>query len=378
MNLPSVSFFAGLVQGGAEKQAVETAKLLHAKGHQVVFYCYNLRKAFYHPEDIIKVVDLKDYHFPLPEIFDKVLSIFRLARIIRREQPDYLITYTTLLNVLNGLIGLLNQGNPRTVFIGSERNSVLRYSNSCLWTILCKLFYHGLAGLFTNNRPALDQLQTIIGLPQTRTQYLANLLDTDYFCKDPAITQDDSGFFTILVPARICDQKNQKILVPVAQLLKQRNRLVQFILAGQPESGYADEFRQNTIQGGVEESFLWLGQQTDIRLLYNRCRLTYLPSKYEGFSNSVMEALACEALVLGSDIPAFTEVIRHTSNGFITSVDDPTAIAVAIEQIMDLDMRQIESVQRHARETALCYGREQYYLKIQKMLKQWQKGGDRI
>ena len=40
MSLPSVSFFAGLVQGGAEKQAVETAKLLHVKGHEVVFYCY--------------------------------------------------------------------------------------------------------------------------------------------------------------------------------------------------------------------------------------------------------------------------------------------------------------------------------------------------
>jgi acetyl esterase/lipase len=77
--LPSVSFFAGLVQGGAEKQAVETAKLLHRKGHRVVFYNYNLQKAFYHPEQDIIVVDIKNYQSPFPEAVDKVLSIFRLA-----------------------------------------------------------------------------------------------------------------------------------------------------------------------------------------------------------------------------------------------------------------------------------------------------------
>ncbi|MDD2458688.1 MAG: hypothetical protein PHQ83_09315, partial [Eubacteriales bacterium] len=105
----SVSFFSGLVQGGAEKQAVETARLLHQKGHAVVFYTYDMTKAFYHPEQEIKVVDLKNHASPFPEPVDKVLSVFRLAWIIRREQPDFLVSYSTLLNVLNGLISLINR-----------------------------------------------------------------------------------------------------------------------------------------------------------------------------------------------------------------------------------------------------------------------------
>ncbi len=127
LSLPSISFFAGLVQGGAEMQAVESAKLLHEKGHDVVFYCYNLKAAFYHPENEIRVVDLKRDQTKWPESLDKIFSIFRLARHIRREQPDYLISFTTLLNILNGFVGLDQYWQPEdfAYWLGTQQRPAI-------------------------------------------------------------------------------------------------------------------------------------------------------------------------------------------------------------------------------------------------------------
>lgn len=363
-----ISFFAGLVQGGAEKQAVETAKLLHARGHDVTFYCYNLKKAFYHPEDIIRVFDLKHYDSIWPETLDKVFSIFRLARIIQREQPDFLITYTTLLNVLNGLIGLLNRQNRRTRFIGSERNSVLRYSKSLIWTWICRVFYHGLDGLYTNNSPALEQLRRIVGFAKNRSFLLPNLLDTDEFVPDPAATPLDPDHFTILIPARICDQKNQHILVPVAKLLSEQKIDVRFVLAGNPEEAYTQILKNQITANHLDSTFVFLGQHQHMRELYNRCDLTYLPSKFEGFSNSILEAMACEVLVMGSNIPAFTDVIQDAQTGFITDLNDPKQIAVKIQAIIGLSTTEKQTIRQQARASVLSYGREGYYQNLTRIL----------
>ena len=370
MENPSVSFFAGLVQGGAEKQAVETAKLLHQNGHAVIFYCYNLKKAFYHPENEIQVVDLKKYDFPLPEIFDKVFSIFRLAWIIRKKQPDFLISFTTLLNVLTGLIGLINVGNRKTSFIGSERNSVLRYTSSSLWKYICRIFYHGLDGLFANNSPAVSQLRTIIHYRPERTFLLPNILDTEYFSREEQAIPYSVEQFSILIPARICDQKNQKILVPVAALLKQKGKRVLFVLAGNPEAGYANDFRAKIREEELESYFDWLGQYQDMRSLYSSCDMTFLPSKFEGFSNSIIEAMACESIVMGSEIPSFTDVIHDAQNGFIADAGNPEAITDKIVMIMELTAEQQQELRKNSRVSVLGYGRAGYYKNILEIFRQ--------
>jgi len=367
---PSVSFFAGLVQGGAEKQAVETARLLHLNGHRVVFYTYDLSKAFYHPEQEIAVVDLKNHTSPFPETLDKVLSVFRLARIIRREQPDFLVSYSTLLNVLNGLISLINVTNRHTRHIGSERNSVLRYTKSRLWRTICQTFYHGLAALFANNASAIEQLQTLLGLVPERTHLIPNLLDTDYFQCQPKTRPDDRASYTVLVPARICEQKNQAVLVPVARSLQHSGLSVTFILAGQPDPVYATQLKQQIAADHLEDCFAFVGQQENIRRLYCNSDLVLLPSKFEGLSNSLLEAMACEALVLVSRIPSFTAVVEDGVNGLIIDPEQPDTIVQKIQAIRQLNTPTRLKLRQHARTSVLEYGPEGYYQRFIQMLDQ--------
>ncbi len=256
--------------------------------------------------------------------------------------------------------------------IGSERNSVLRYTHSRIWQLICRIFYHGLDGLFANNTPALSQLRTIIKYRRDRVFLLLNILDTAYFKREEELVAYRPGRFTILVPARICDQKNQQILVPVAGLLQKMQVPVLFILAGKAEAEYSRVMEDQIRQDGLQSSFEWLGQTNEIKSLYNRCDLTFMPSKFEGFSNSVIEAMACESIVLGSAIPSFTDVIRDGENGFITEIAEPQQIAEKIKAIASLPAVQRSAIGRAARQTVLGCGREGYYENLMHILRQVQ------
>jgi glycosyltransferase involved in cell wall biosynthesis len=371
-SLPSVSFFCNLVQGGAEKQAVESAKIMHEKGHPVVFYCYNLKKAFYLPEKTMTVYDLKNYQANGPEVLDKIMSIARLGRLVRERQPDFLISYTTLLNALNGLIGLSLGQKSRTRHIGSERNSVLRYTKGWLWRWICRFLYRGLDGVFANNSAAVSQLRSIIHFRQDRSYMLPNILDTDHFSRNADVEPYDPQRFSILIPARVCDQKNQKILVPVAKRLKDAGLHAVFVLAGNPEQPYAKEMLAMIDQENLSDSFDWLGQQEDVKQLYLSCDLTYLPSRFEGFSNSISEAMACESLVMGSDISSFTDLIQDGLNGIIVPLDDVDLIAARIIEIASWPEHRRSAIQKAARASILDYGREGYYHRFATMLRQVQ------
>lgn len=58
-----------------------------------------------------------------------------------------------------------------------------------------------------------------------------------------------------------------------------------------------------------------------------------LPSRWEGFCMAIIEALACEAMVVVSDIPENAEAVQHEQNGLlIKEFESPRAIADAIRR----------------------------------------------
>jgi glycosyltransferase involved in cell wall biosynthesis len=380
MKSSRISYLTGLGQGGAEKQVLETARLLTAKGHLVNLHVYNRDKAFYTVESDISVVDIRLNLRWLPEPLNKALCVFKLAWLIHRDRPDFFISYITLLNVLTGFAGLLNAFNPVTVFIGSERNSVLRYTRRTIWRPICRIFYHGLDGLFSNSREALNQLESILHINRKRIAYLPNLLNTDYFapeyesyagaqdgCKDRFTDHKPA---TILVPSRITEQKNQNILLDVAELLAKRSIAVHFILAGNNEGDYADDLRRQIEFRQLGDSVEMAGQIADIRAAYRAADLVLLPSLFEGLSNSLIEAMACESLVLVSQIPTFLELIREGENGFLFDPTNPISIADTIQAVLELDQPSRMKIAQQARLSVLQFGPEAYYQNLMGILEQ--------
>jgi glycosyltransferase involved in cell wall biosynthesis len=84
---------------------------------------------------------------------------------------------------------------------------------------------------------------------------------------------------------------------------------------------------------GLAERVHFLGFVRDrqrLRDLYRSAGAFALPSAYEGLPMVLLEAMSCGTPVVGSDIPAITEVLDDGRTGLIVPVGDPAKLARAL------------------------------------------------
>jgi glycosyltransferase involved in cell wall biosynthesis len=77
--------------------------------------------------------------------------------------------------------------------------------------------------------------------------------------------------------------------------------------------------------------------RTVMRRYLSAADLYVLPSRNEGFPVAPLEAMACGLPVVGSDIPAMSNIIEHgcASGGLIVPREDPKVLAETIQKLLD-------------------------------------------
>ena len=100
----------------------------------------------------------------------------------------------------------------------------------------------------------------------------------------------------------------------------------------------------------------FLGQLTHKEVLINLQNndifvLPSLKKSTESFSNALLEAMACEKAVIGTNVYGTPEMIKDNYNGLIIPERDPEAIKRAILKLKDIKLRQ--NLGKNARITAL-------------------------
>ena len=100
------------------------------------------------------------------------------------------------------------------------------------------------------------------------------------------------------------------LLRAFAEVLRNTDLSPQLVIAGQ--QGWLMQETTNYIQSeGISERIKFTGYITDedLRALYASCTVCVYPSLYEGFGLPPLEAMACGAPVIASDVPSLTETI---------------------------------------------------------------------
>jgi len=104
------------------------------------------------------------------------------------------------------------------------------------------------------------------------------------------------------------------------------------------------------------ERFLSTGHVEDsaeVAKYLRSCDLVVQPSVWDGMPNSVLEAMACECLVLASDAGGIPEIIEHEKNGIILPKTELNHLGEAIIETISLDQDTKDCLKRSARETVL-------------------------
>ncbi len=124
-----------------------------------------------------------------------------------------------------------------------------------------------------------------------------------------------AGTFALFV-STLEPRKNLPTLLRALHICRERRRNIRYLLVVVGTRGWRDEEIFTTVRDlRLEEAVIFLGgvDQQDLLWLYNACLLYANPSLYEGFGLPVLEALACAAPTLVSDVGSLPEIVGEAA-----------------------------------------------------------------
>jgi glycosyltransferase involved in cell wall biosynthesis len=194
------------------------------------------------------------------------------------------------------------------------------------------------SGTIAVSRAVQQDVMARLGQPEERVPILYNGVDTDRFQPRPTVgdgIRRDLGVLDsqvlFLVPARLHPQKNPLGVLDAFHRLGagDRARLV-FAGGGKLEA----QRRAKVAELRMENQVTILGNRDDMDALYQAADVVVLSSFREGFSNAVVEALACGKPVVGSDVGGNREAVDRPEVGWIHPPGEPEALLRDLEEAL--------------------------------------------
>ena len=274
--------------------------------------------------------------------FRETMSVIRLARLLRREQPD-LVHLVALKPVLLGNLAARLAGVRHRVsavagmgflFAGKKRGGMLA-------PLVQWLLGKALRGscVIVQNPDDAQLLQEGLGVPAEDMELIRGAgVDLKAFRPRP----EPSGTPVVMLPSRLLWDKGVGEFVEAARRLRAEGVEARFVLVGEPDPGNPASVDERTVRSWEEEGVVeWWGHKKDMTSVLPRAHVVCLPSYREGLPKALIEATACGRPIVTCDVPGCREVVEQGVNGELVPPSNAEALAQAIQGLlMDRERRQ--------------------------------------
>ncbi len=278
------------------------------------------------------------------EAFCVLLSIIKIKRFLKDVE---------ILEVHSPLEGLIFPFTPNTKniinfhgpWVGPIYNKLKKIINRH-----CDLF-------ITCSNYSKCELQKVLP-PDIPIEVFYNGVDTDIFTPKNKLpfTPDipyNKNLFKVGTLARLSRDKGTHLL---AEAAKELEGIVEFFIAGPAETGFQAELER-------------YGKQKNVHLLgpidhqstpgfYRFLDTFVLPSKFETFSITALEAMASGVPVIATKVGGMVEMIKDNDSGYLIPPDNVNAIVATLKELAgNSQRRQDFSVAARTR-VELCFSLE--------------------
>jgi glycosyltransferase involved in cell wall biosynthesis len=146
---------------------------------------------------------------------------------------------------------------------------------------------------------------------------------------------------TVLYVGRLRTRKAVAVLLEAIASIGARRPDLRLVVAGDGEQAAALRRRaaRSDLEGRVE--FAGALSREAIAAWYRRAAVLCLPSIYEGFPVTIVEAMAAGLPVVATHVSGVPEAVDHGATGLLVAPEDAAALSAAIERVVeDIDARR--------------------------------------
>ena len=156
---------------------------------------------------------------------------------------------------------------------------------------------------------------------------------------------------TVVMVARIDPLKDIETFILTCDIVRKKIKNVLFKLYGpEVDMNYAEKCKNLVKELNLEENFFFMGPTTTPEIAYNEGDVVVLTSISEAFPFAVIEAMACEKVVIASDVGGTKEVLE--GYGFVIKPKDYEKFAEKIIWVLE-NKDEAERIGTEARERIL-------------------------
>ncbi len=315
--------------GGAERQMVTLARLLHTKGYQVAYLCSNTGGYFQNDLDAsgIPIIRVPDTTFGSLLGIPILRKLVFIQKILRKEQPETVISFLWFWNFANAFLSKFTRLNDKVI-------TGLRFHRD--WSKLSfkdkfYLFFERYADVKVSNSEH-SKKEFIRHFPEMASKMLTiyNMVNL------PEITSHyiprKNNRLNIIVPASYYDIKNPMGLLDALSTMSQEEaQRIHIDWYGNIKNG---ERLYNLMVQFIQDHHLSdvieLHDATkDIINKMNEADVVALFSKSEGLPNSICEGMMLGKPIIMSRVSDY-EIMVDAMNGFLCDSNDVKSIKDAL------------------------------------------------
>ena len=327
-------FLPGLYDGGAERILLNLAGGIAARGFPVDLVLARAEGPYMSEiSDSVRVIDLKATRV--------MMCMPALIHYLRSERPVSMLSalYANIIAVWAKRI----TGFPQRIVL-SEHNTLTSVSNGendlrwKLYPKLAKWFYPWADDIIAVSKGVADNLTLAAGLSPERIQVIYNPIVTPDLQKKSKSLLEHPWFSTgeppvVLGVGRLTAQKAFNVLIEAfAQVRK--SQPARLIILGEGEERPMLEAQIKQL--GLEQDIDLPGFVSNPYPYMNQSALFVLSSRWEGLPTVLVEAMSLRTPVIATDCPSGPrEILKDGQYGQLVPVDDPSALALAIQNSLE-------------------------------------------